>query len=150
MKLYFLTIFLAIVVCINFVYATASSISKHKRLHKLTQTIYFGAVYNESSIPIQVTDYKTIKIILPGQNSLEIGIKDVDSIIISQPTYIDNKVYVEGVFKFCDLATIKISDFNNLYKISYSKKTNICKAFNDFHIYKTLKEAFPQKGFNRE
>ena len=101
-----------------------------------------GIVINKTSHNIKITDYITVINLPPGKSSLDIGLFDADSIVIERKTRIGNSFYSNGVFKFCDLATITVKEDKNKDSFNYTFLSNICKYNDDFNWYKSINEAF--------
>ena len=104
-----------------------------------------GVVKNKTPQNIKVTEWRLSKVIPPpGKSSKDVGIKDVDGIIIEIPTEFEDRVFPYGVKKICDLSEVTIEKTpNNQNKITTSFLHHFCKPFSNVGWYNTLKEAFP-------
>lgn len=138
-------ILILVVLIFQFLFDTGLSISKHKRLHKLTQFYFHGIVQNATHLPLRITESKYPRIIPPGESSLDIGVNDADSLIIDSPTEIDGHIYTSGVFKFCDFGILTVTETPTINRVVFARRFILCKPFNDFHHYRNIKEAFEDR-----
>lgn len=94
-----------------------------------------GVVYNETTKDIQISSDSYVMDLPAGKSSMEVGIKDVDAIIID-----DDKV-----LKFCNYGVIEVKEPEpDKITIKTKKLSWICKLAKDYDVYSSVKEAFGQ------
>jgi len=98
-------------------------------------------VYNNTNQTLEITDYKYIHQLPPGSNSKDIGIFDADSLVINEPMYFEDKLYSNGVLRFCDYAKLEIEEVDGIAQLK-AKNIWVCKILNDFNFYNSIEEAF--------
>lgn len=121
---------------------------KHKisSLKSLKYLSNGGVVLNNTSRNITISSDSYLGKIPPGQTSIQAGTKDVDALIIDQPMQLGGKTIDNKVLKFCNLATIELTENGKGEIIINDRKyTRICKLANDYKVYDTVKQAFGQE-----
>lgn len=98
-------------------------------------------IYNNTNQTLEVTDYKYIHQLPPGKSTRDIGIFDVDSLILKEPMFFEDKIYSNGVLKFCDYSRIEVNQSDSIPEIK-AQNTLVCKILNDFNFYNSIDEAF--------
>jgi len=133
-------IFISSVGILHFM-AAESVIVKTKMLkHKIAKG---GVVYNNTSSTIKISCDTYASSIPANKSSVDIGIKDVDAIIIDKPMYFQGKTIENKVLKFCDLGVIELTENEEKEITIKDKKLSwICKLAKDFTVYDSVKSAF--------
>jgi hypothetical protein len=124
----------------------ANMSSRFPSIAKLFKSYVGGHVINNSRQPVTVYEWRYPHVLTFHQNSRDLS-TDIDAIKIEKSTLIDGKLYNAGILKFCDTATILISDTTYQAKparqYTMSRGGNLCKLLNDFDIFQNIEEAIP-------
>jgi hypothetical protein len=105
-----------------------------------------GVVLNNTSVPITISSDTYMGIVPPGKTSTEAGTKDADAIIIDRPMVFEGKTVDNKVFKFCNLATIELTEGPKKEIVINNRKYSwVCKLVGDYTLYDTVKKAFNQE-----
>jgi len=115
--------------------------TKYRAFIRYSKTHVGGVVSNNTDKTIQIADYNQVRLLPPGKSSKDIGIFDVDALIIDQPMYFEDAVHFDGVLKFCDYSRLKIFEKDSVLEIQ-ANNSWICKILNDFDFYNSVNEAF--------
>jgi hypothetical protein len=119
------------------------SVTRFRDLYDVLKWSTGGVVYNEGVETLIVTDWRLEKPVLPHQNSRELGIWDVDSVYLEQPTVVLNRMMGPGYLKFCDLGRLHVQHTDEGPKIAWDIGLFLCDLQHDVELFQTLKEAFP-------
>lgn len=104
-----------------------------------------GIVYNHSSKDVKVSSDSYIGYIPARKNSIELGIKDIDALVIDKPAMFHGEIIENKVLKFCNAATIEVNEApDGEISINEIKLTWLCKLANRFSLHNSVKEAFGQ------
>jgi len=114
---------------------------KYRQFVHYSKTHVGAIVYNNTNKTIKILDYKYIHELPPGKSSRDIGVFDVDGLIIEHPMYFEDNVHFDGVLKFCDYSRLKLVEKDDVFEIK-AKNVWICSFLNDFAFYNSMKEAF--------
>jgi hypothetical protein len=132
----------------SFLFSSNLSASRFKSMRSLIQTYIGGRVVNGSNETLTVYDWRRSHLLLPHHISRE-EVHDVDAIKIDSPSVVLGHFYASGVLKFCDTATITISDSMYQGKPARLYKVNsgglFCELIQDMRVYPNLNEAIPFK-----
>lgn len=111
-------------------------------LKDMEKSLFGGIVVNKTAHDIYVTDWRFPMLVPPGRSSRDVGIYDVDGIIISDRTLVNDRVYKSGLFKFCDVATIDVvtKDGMDYFKPSFLYK--FCRISHETGVYMRVEDAF--------
>lgn len=130
----------------QFMFADEALMKMRRLRHEAAKLTKGAIVYNHTSRPITISSDSYIGIIPPGKSSLEAGTVDADAVVIDQPMWLEGKIIENKVLKFCNLATIELTEgTNGVITINAKKHSWICKLANDYKLYNSIKEAFNQK-----
>lgn len=115
--------------------------SKRQELVCFSKKHIGGFVENKTNRPMQITRYEYRYKLPPGKTSRDVGIFDVDSLVITEPMYLTDQIYFNGVLKFCDYARLEITENEGVTEVR-AKNAWICKLLNNFNLYGSVREAF--------
>jgi hypothetical protein len=125
-----------------------SAFSKFSGFKNFEKNNFGGTVINTTSHDIKISDWRTVRVLPSGQSSKNLGVFDVDSIIIEKPTRFEENVYNMGVIKICDFANIIITSDGMYDYITSEGLTPLCKIARDYGYYPNLNTAFPYSTYS--
>ncbi|EKE03573.1 MAG: hypothetical protein ACD_20C00183G0011 [uncultured bacterium] len=101
-----------------YVLFSSTIFSNKTDIKALEDNFFGGVVINETNHKIKVVDNGKTIIIPPRKSSRDVGVFDVDYFVIQVPTRYRDKVYYNGVVKFNDFSSLKLSRQEKVDKAS--------------------------------
>ena len=142
-KVVIVSLFLAIL-GLFFIYKLFSNPTdfKYGNLHVTEKSFLGGIVYNQTDRYIKIIDNGKVLDLPPSQSSRDIGLFDADGIIIEYPTYFEGENYKNGVFKICDISSLKLRDNNGIDTIEVSMPYKLCTFFDRVGWFPSIQSGF--------
>ena len=135
--------FIVFLACLYFLFFDKDiSSARYSGFNTIEKAFFGGIAINNTNHTIKISNYTTIIDLSPGKSSRDIGIFDIDSIVIDRKMSYKNKVYSTGFFKFCDCATVKVVPNGNIDEIKTDLTYLPCKYFDRSGWFKTINETF--------
>lgn len=141
--LFFLAIFVGLSLgTLVFIFTGGGDAARYSSLKQMEKSLFGGIVVNNTAHDIYVTDWRFPMLVPPGYSSRDLGIYDVDGIIISDRTLVNDRVYESGLFKFCDIATIDVVTKGGMDYFKPSLLYKFCRISHDTGVYMRVENAF--------
>ena len=102
---------------------------KYLEFEKFRKEITGATLVNETPFSVKIKDDYKIMEIPPYKSSKDIGIRDVDLLIVESPIVFEGKEYKDGVIRFCDTITLKVYSENGITYAKPSFSYYILKKF---------------------